>query len=62
MVNIKKIYVPLAVGDAKSECDLSETPHMVVETIDDQIKVEHIAKVWQDYTAAEIEALLPPKK
>lgn len=38
------------------------TPEFPIDTLDDQIKLAHLSIVWQDYTAAEIEALLPPKK
>jgi hypothetical protein len=41
-------------------CDVELT--LPVASLDDQVKMEHLQSVWQDYTAAEIEALLPSKK
>lgn len=33
-----------------------------IKTLDDKLKLEHLLKIWNDYTADEIENLLPLKK
>lgn len=40
----------------------SETPgNFEVQTLDDEIKLEHLLKVFSKYTAAEIENLIPER-
>lgn len=53
-------------GEAfKSECqDLldeiePDAPNLPSGTLEDAMKIEHLAKVWDEYTSADIERLLP---
>jgi len=33
--------------------------YLQINTLDDQVKIEHLAKVWEKYSAADLENLLP---
>jgi hypothetical protein len=67
-IDIKSINFQLLLTNArkvlkKAEIHIPANTHngLTIETMEDNIKLEHIQKVWNQYTSAQFEQLLPDK-
>lgn len=55
---MRKLLV-VAVRDLSTELGISMPISVPSSSLDDQMKVEHLNRVWDKYTSAQLEALLP---
>ena len=47
------------INELKDTVGISNTAGLIAKTLDDQMKLEHLSKVFSKYTCAQIEQLLP---
>ncbi len=59
MTDNQKAYYNKTINELKEALNISNGAGLIAKTLDDQMKLEHLSKVFSKYTSAQIEQMLP---